>query len=193
MGVTVEIDGAAREVARLDRRAMETLYDSGSLARLGRVELIEGVLVHMSPSKSPHGDVLSAVNAILFNALSGHFRVGVDIGVFVKETTMRAPDICIVPKATPPGYYDAADVVLAVEIGDSTVDDDLDEKAALYGTAGIAEYWVVDLPGRRLHVYRDPRAGGYGDIADMPWTDTVAPLCAPGTGFILADILDGIV
>ncbi len=58
----------------------------------------------------------------------------------------------------------AADVLLLIEVADTTLHLDLGEKAALYAEAGIPEYWVVDIESRRLLVHRQPAGGEYLDV-----------------------------
>ena len=186
---SVLVDGARRTLARLDRRAMEALDAAGVLDRLGRVELVEGVLVR----KSPHGDALSALDAALFARLHPAFAIGADIGVSLADDTIRAPDIVVRPRGGRPGWLDPADVLLAVEVADGTLDTDLAAKARLYAGAGIGEYWVIDLAGRTLIVHRAPGPEGYADTRARARSEAVAPACAPDAAVLLADLLEGIV
>jgi Uma2 family endonuclease len=193
MNKIVDFDGIPYELARLDRTAMESLHASGVLDAIGPVELIDGVLVRMSPSLSPHGYAMAALCAALLPRLKNHFHVGADIGVFLEETTMRAPDISVVKKTARPGFLDVSDLVMAIEISATTLDEDLTRKGRQYAANGIPEYWVVDLEGRSVHVHRDPGSEDYGQIHIVPWTEAVTPLCAPEFAIVLQTVLDGIV
>lgn len=73
----------------------------------------------------------------------------------------------------------AADVLLLIEVADTTLPLDLGEKATLYAEAGIPEYWVVDIEGRRLLAHRQPAGGGYSDVRSFAGDDGVAPLSDP--------------
>jgi Uma2 family endonuclease len=79
------------------------------------------------------------------------------------------------------------DLNLVVEVADTTVSFDLTTKAALYARAGIVEYWVLDIPRRRLIVHRNPQFGKYMDIAIYNEQESVAPLAAPHAMFKVAD------
>ena len=193
MNKIVDFDGIPYELARLDRTAMESLHASGVLDAIGPVELIDGVLVRMSPSLSPHGYAMTALGAALLAGLKDRFHVGADIGVFLEETTMRAPDISVVKKTARPGFLDVSDLVMAIEISATTLDEDLTRKGRQYAANGIPEYWVVDLEGRSVHVHRDPGSKDYGQIHIVPWTEAVTPLCAPEFAIVLQTVLDGIV
>ena len=80
---------------------------------------------------------------------------------------------------------------LTIEIADSTLGFDLTTKAGLYARAGICEYWVFDIPARRLIVHRDPRNGLYTSVAAYRPEETVAPLAAPGHEFQVRDAFPG--
>ena len=71
------------------------------------------------------------------------------------------------------------DLQLVVEVADSTLGFDLTTKATLYARAAIAEYWVLDVAGRRMIVDRDPQVGRYASIAASGSEESVAPLAAP--------------
>jgi Uma2 family endonuclease len=73
----------------------------------------------------------------------------------------------------------SADISLIVEITDSSPNFDLSVKAALYARAGIIEYWVLDVAGRRLFCHRDPSGGSYRSIVIYGDNESVAPLAAP--------------
>ena len=71
------------------------------------------------------------------------------------------------------------DILLLIEVADTTLPLDLGEKATLYAEAGIPEYWVVDIEGRRLLAHRQPAGGGYSDVRSFAGDDGVAPLSDP--------------
>jgi Uma2 family endonuclease len=81
------------------------------------------------------------------------------------------------------------DVQLLVEISDSTLNYDLSVKAALYARAGIVEYWVLDVNGRRLIVHREPEGDGYLSITVYVEDELVAPLVAPKAEFCAGQAL----
>lgn len=83
----------------------------------------------------------------------------------------------------------ASDIRLAVEISDSTLAFDRTDKAGIYGSSGIPEYWVVDLTGRRLMVFRNPQADGYGSIQTWGESESVSPLASPETWIRVVDLL----
>ena len=83
-----------------------------------------------------------------------------------------------------------------IEVADTTLNTDTTDKAEQYATAGIADYWVLDLNGRRLLVFRDPAplpaglgATAYRKQQVLGPTDTVKPLAAPNSSIRVADLL----
>jgi Uma2 family endonuclease len=91
--------------------------------------------------------------------------------------TLR-PDAEYLTRGTPT----PADIRLAVEVSDTTLRFDTTAKALLYARAGIPEYWVLDLNGRRLLVHTDPGQSGYASVTTLGETDTVLPAGAPAAG-----------
>jgi Uma2 family endonuclease len=83
------------------------------------------------------------------------------------------------------------DLQLVVEVADSTLGFDLKTKAGLYARAGIVEYWVLDVAGRRMIVHRDPQDGRYVSVAAYGSEESVAPLAAPGSSLRIGDAFPG--
>ena len=80
-------------------------------------------------------------------------------------------------------------MALIVEVADSSLDFDTNEKRLIYAKAGLREYWVVDINGRRLLAYRDPQAGDYPPPQVLGPNDAAAPLAAPSVSIRVADLL----
>jgi Uma2 family endonuclease len=78
-----------------------------------------------------------------------------------------------------------------VEIADTTLGFDLKTKGRLYARAGIVEYWVLDLAGRRMIVHRDPHNGEYQSVAAYAEDEIVAPLAAPDAHLCVRTVLPG--
>jgi len=80
-------------------------------------------------------------------------------------------------------------MLLVVEVSDSTLRADLTGKVRQYGSAGIPEYWVADIPNRLLHVFREPTEGGYASEIVLTPEDEVRPLAAPEATVRVSDLL----
>src|SRR5205085_8284824 len=81
------------------------------------------------------------------------------------------------------------DVALLVEIADTTLRFDLTTKADLYARAGIEDYWVLDLNGRRMIVHRSPQSGKYRSVTAYSENEHVVPLAPPSTQVLVSDVL----
>jgi Uma2 family endonuclease len=73
----------------------------------------------------------------------------------------------------------APDVLLLIEVSDSSLAYDQSIKRALYARHGVVEYWVVDIPGQRVHVYREPTGDGYARALEHAADDIVSPRALP--------------
>ena len=135
-----------------------------------RVELIFGEVVEMSPVNWPHvlgvGLVADALTAAF---ATGHFvHVQQPFGVpGVKRGSEPQPDVAVIAGAKRDYTDHPTASPLIVEVADTTLSYDLTTKAELYATAGVPEYWVLDLNNRQLVVFRDaqPLAAGLGATA----------------------------
>ncbi|HEY2895310.1 MAG TPA: Uma2 family endonuclease, partial [Pirellulales bacterium] len=112
-------------------------------------------------------------------------------------STDPVPDIAVVP-GTPRDYaaIQPRTALLMVEIAESSLGYDTREKSSLYAAAGITDYWVLDLPHRALHVFRDPAqdpsqmfGGIYRSRARLDVSDSVSPLAAPAAKIAARDML----
>lgn len=154
-----------------------------------RAMLIDGVILEQGSMNPPHAITLGLVE----EAIRGAFGIGwwprQQLPLILGLDTDPQPDIAVVP-GRPRNYVGhpiTAD--LLVEVADSSLHFDTNEKRLLYARAGIRDYWVVDINGRRLLVYRDPQAGEYTTRQEFGPTDTVAPLAAPIAVVRVADLL----
>lgn len=129
-----------------------------------RLELLEGEILQMTPIGSAHAACVARLTHI-FSRLADRAVLFVQNPVRLSERSLPQPDLALLrPRED---FYAAAhpgpsDVLLLVEVADTTLAYDRDVKVPLYAQAGIAEVWVVDLEGRVVWVYREPGAGGYG-------------------------------
>jgi Uma2 family endonuclease len=92
------------------------------------------------------------------------------------------PDVVWARRRNPAeGHPTAADVLLVIEVADSSLEIDRTEKAALYADAGIQEYWIVNLLDRAIEVYRGPTRAGYSSQQTFAADQVVCPISAPST------------
>ena len=158
-----------------------------------RVERIDGKVVEMSPMNQPHiQGVLLALDALRSTFGPGH-TLRPQLPLPLGEPHDPEPDIAIVPGGPRDPLTGPATVRLIVEVADTSLAYDTTTKAVLYATAGIADYWVVDLAGRVVYVFRDPAPLPDGTPAYRTRTtvapgETIVPVHAPaGTSPVPVD------
>jgi Uma2 family endonuclease len=128
-----------------------------------RLELIEGEIYEMSPIGSPHAACVTYLAHIL-TRLAGSFSVRVQNPIRLNDFSEPQPDLALV-RWRDDFYRSAhptpADVLLVVEVADTTVETDRRLKIPLYAKAGIPEMWLVNIPGGRIEVYSDQSGDSY--------------------------------
>jgi Putative restriction endonuclease len=153
-------------------------------------ELIDGALIDKMGKNWPHVSSLLVLQIWLAGIFGPRLVVpepSIDVSPEDNPTNEPEPDL-IVTKEDVEFYLDKGrpgpdDLRLVVEIADSSLHLDLTAKAKLYARAGIADYWVLDVPGRRMIVHREPTTEGYGQVTIHYPEDHIAPLAAP-TSFL---------
>ena len=136
-------------------KQFHALGDQG-LFRGRRAKLIRGQLLEEGPMNPPHAMAGELAEEALRLVVGAGWRVRVDKPLVFNLDTDPMPDIAIVRGQVRGNTDHPTSAELVVEIADTTLDADITEMAELYATAGIADYWVVDVAGRRLLVFRDP-------------------------------------
>ena len=171
------------------------LGEEGVLDEDARVELIDGRVVEMPPIGPRHAFNVNRLTQFFLLRLLGRIVLSIQNPVTLGRRLERQPDVTLLdPHAAEPSYYKShlptpSDVLLIVEVSDSTLHTDLVEKAQQYAEHAIAEYWVVDLQGDRVVVHRDPTANGYASIAGFTRGEIISPLASPDVAFTVDEIL----
>ena len=175
---------------RWTRQELTALESSGTWDHQ-HLELVDGELIAI-PLKTPRYSYSVTTSRNWLSQVFGPDYVlqGASINVAPEDnpTSLPEPDLIVLTRLYGEfrnAYPSPADLLLLVEISDSTLGFDLTRKAELYARAGIADYWVLDLPARRLIVHRDPRDGRYRSITGYNDREPVAPLSAPGRKFVV--------
>jgi Uma2 family endonuclease len=154
------------------------LGTAGILNGDSRVELIEGELLEMAPIGSLHAATVARLHELFYEQTRDVALVWQQNPVTLEPRSEPQPDLTLL-KFRADHYAHAlptaTDVMLIVEVSDTTLDYDRGEKLRLYARHGIPEYWVVDLQTKRLEVYREPHAKGYVRKLEFNAQDTVSP------------------
>ena len=163
----------------------------GLLDADARVELIEGVIVEMAPIGDAHAAISNRLNRLLVLAVGERGIVAVGNPIRLSGHSEPQPDFSVL---RPRAEYQTRgprpeDVMLAVEVSDMTLRRDRRVKHALYASAGIPEFWIVNLEAKEVEVYRLPAADAYS-VVDRKRPGDVATIEAlPGVAIAISQIL----
>lgn len=135
------------------------MAEAGILTEDDRVELLNGEIIVMRPIGPSHTAHVKGINRILSRLLEGLATVGVQDPIVLNDLSEPIPDISIL-RWRQDDYLHAhpkpQDVLLLIEVADSSVNIDRDAKMPTYAQAGIPEYWIVNIPAKKVEVYRYP-------------------------------------
>ena len=164
-----------------------------------RVQLIDGEIIEMPAMKPPHAVALELVRDALLAIVDPGYRVRQHVPLALGRYSDPEPDAAVVAgeaRDFVDGHPTTA--VLVIEISDTTLALDQGRKRVIYATAGIPEYWVLDLNARVLHVYRTilpetgedgaPRAT-YAEHKELGEEQVIAPLAFPTARIAVRDLL----
>ena len=190
-GIGIEPFTLADDVPRKiwTREEAHALVDLG-FPNAEKWELIEGELIDKMGKKRPHVIWQGIVYEWLLSVFgSGRVESEAPSDVATEDNQHSEPEADLKVLRRPSQEYASnpqpEDILLLVEISDSTVRFDLGKKAKLYASAAIMEYWVLDIPGMRLVVHREPEKGRYRSVVAYEAQEEVAPLAAPEARFCL--------
>jgi Uma2 family endonuclease len=169
---------------------VEAMVAAGVMEEDERVELIGGELVPMSPKGNHHEVMKAALLRRWYRAVPDDLDLVPETTFRLSEDTYLEPDVVIYPRASGLRGLTGANVLLVVEIADSSLRYDIGRKAALYASFGIRELWVIDAVRLLTRVFREPAADGYRNARDFAPTDQLAPLIAPEAFAVRLDELE---
>ena len=153
---------------------------AGILSPDERVELLDGKIVPMAPIGSRHAACVDALAQALHSQRPGDVVIRVQGPVRLSDRSEPEPDIALLRGGR--SYIDShpgpQDVLLVIEVADSSVRRDREQKAQEYARAGVEELWIVDLNRRVLAVHRQPEAGGYRAVRELA-EGVVSPALVP--------------
>jgi Uma2 family endonuclease len=178
------------------RQEYDRLADAGILPSDERLQLIEGEIFTMTPQNSPHSAAIGKTEDVLRDVFASDCWVRVQMPLVVDPDSEPEPDLAVV-SGRPSKYVKEhpRTALLVVEVADTTLSLDHGRKARVYASAGIQEYWIVNLADRSLEVYRDPVASSPGQPASyrsaqkLGPSARIAPLSASAAMIAVTDLL----
>ncbi len=181
-----------RTKQKLSVEEYEALIDSGVLTENDRVELIDGEIVDKMTIGKAHASCVARLHRIFVQRLGAQKLVFSQSPVELSGS-LPEPDLLVL--RNDPGEYATArpqpeDVLLLIEVADTSLEFDRDEKLSLYAADGIREYWIVNLRDNQLEVFWDPdrKVGRYRNSCVMRPCDRVVPTCLPELEWDVAEM-----
>ncbi len=168
------------------------MTEAGVLTEDSRVELIRGQITDMSPIGAPHSRTVNRLTRLLVPLIGAQGIVSVQNPVRLDEGSEPQPDVTILhPRmdeddAGTPG---PADVLLLIEVADSSLGFDRATKLPLYAEAGISDYWIVNLQERAIEVHRNPQGDRYARIRRVGLGESLDILLLPGLTLPTVDVM----
>ncbi len=176
---------------RFTRAEYHRMAEVGILHHTERLELICGDIVKKLTQGRRHRAFVDNLNQILAVRLAGRAIVSVQMPIVLSDDTEPEPDVQLLRRRAVPykeREADASDVLLLIEVAESSLAYDRTRKLKLYAAAGIPEYWVVDCVGESIEVYRGPSADGYREVARVTGDRTIAPQAFPEVALPLSEV-----
>jgi len=158
------------------------MAEAGILSEDDRVELIEGEVVQMSPIGSRHAACVARFSMLLPIRVGQLAIVWVQNPIRLDDYSEPEPDVCLLlPRDDfyAQGHPTPADVLLVVEVADTTQRYDRNVKMPLYARAGIPEAWLVDLVEEAVYVYSRPSDGVYQEVRRLQRGEPLSPQMLP--------------
>ncbi len=170
----------------------QQMVESGILHEDDRVELIAGEILQMAPIGSRHAGCVNRLNYYFVGPTAGQAIVHIQNPIRLSRYTEPEPDLALLrfrPDFYAAGHPEPQDVLLVVEVADSSVGFDRDTKMPLYARAGIVEAWMVHLPESRIEVHRQPTPTGYREVTQYIRGTRLSPLAFPALVLAVDDML----
>lgn len=159
------------------------MIDAGILDEDEKVQLIDGMLVAMTPQGRPHAFVIQELNRLLVRALGDDFKVLTQLPLTLGKNSEPEPDLTIVrAQDAASTTHHPATALLVIEVSGDSLRFDRRTKAALYARTGIPEYWIVNLEDATIEVRSDPDAatGAYRETRVARRGETLTAAAVPG-------------
>ncbi len=160
-----------------------------------RPYLVRGIVWEQGEMNPPHAFYVTTIHEVLRQFIPSHYHIRNQCALAVSNDTDLEPDLAIVP-GIPADYrrIHPTTAALVIEVSDTTLFEDSTTKAELYATAGIEEYWILDVNELQLIVLRDPQSvpdngNAYRSIQTLTRADNITPLAAPAMSIKISELL----
>lgn len=178
-----------RHLIRVDE--FEQMISRGIYGKSDRMELLNGEIIEMAPIGERHAAKVDRLTEKLVTSLAGHAVVRVQGPIRVNDISRPEPDVAVLRRRT--DFYEGRlpgpdDVLLLIEVSDTSRRYDRETKLPLYADANIPVVWLVDLESNEVHVFSDPRKGEFANAASFDAGELPAVPELPQLRMQVADI-----
>jgi Uma2 family endonuclease len=177
----------AASIRRISRREYGAMVEAGIFGPDDKVELLDGVLVNVSPQGWQHAAVLSWLTNELVRALDRTYMVRPQVPFAADDWSEPEPDVAVV-RHDPNRKEHPSEVLLLIEVADSSVRYDRNAKYSIYARAGVPEYWIVNVDVMTVEVYTQPSPTGFASKQTLRDGDVLRPILLPGVEIAVADL-----
>jgi Uma2 family endonuclease len=174
-------------VRPLRREEYEKLTELGAFQD-ERIELLDGVMVAMTPIGAPHSSAVQSLAELLILALHGRAKVFCQAPFAALEASEPEPDLMVVPLGEYHEHH-ASIAYLIAEVADSSLLKDLTTKLSIYARAKVPEYWMVDVENRRVEVFREPSLESYREHRTVEHAGSLSPAAFPDVVVRVANVI----
>ena len=167
------------------------MIEAGILDEDDRVELLEGKIVCMSPQRPFHAASVQRSSRLLFKLLSDRAEIRVQLPVILGNDSEPEPDLAVVRFDADEYSFrhpEVPDIYLLIEVADSTIAKDRNQKARIYAKNQVLEYWILDLQKRQVYVFRQPEESVYREKLILNSDDSITMQAFPDVAIALNDM-----
>ncbi|MEB3342078.1 Uma2 family endonuclease [Okeania sp.] len=168
------------------------IAETGILDPSERVELIEGKIMRMAAKSMAHVIAGRRSRDLLEARLGERVLVWTQDPICLDDYSEPEPDIALI---IPPleryrySHPTTSDIYLIIEIADTTINNDCRDKSKIYARSGVADYWVLDVVVRQLHVFREPTKDSYKKESIFSENEMVSLLAFPDVNLVVEEML----
>ena len=168
------------------------MAETGILSENDRTELIEGEIIEMSPIGGPHMNAVNRATMIFARGIGDKVVVSVQNPSPMDRYNEPQPDVVLIRPRE--GFYGTGkpgpeDVVLLIEVSDTSLRFDRNVKVPIYARNGIREVWVIDLQADAIHAFREPKGNAYASIETKGRNERISPEAFPDFSVNVAELI----
>lgn len=164
------------------------MRETGILTEDDRVELLDGEIYQMSPLGSLHIAIVNRLNKLLMQQAGDDAILSIQNSIQLNDYSEPQPDVALLSPRD--DYYDQAlarpdDILLLIEVADTSIDYDRDQKIPRYAASSIAEAWIIDVDQRIIEQYSQPMQGQYTQINKVLLGNRIQSKSMPQIAFMI--------